>query len=266
MAGYIGDIPAFYDRDLGPVIFDHYAADVARRAAAGSPADVLEIAAGSGVVTRRLRDALAKDAFLTATDISAAMLDVARAKFAPKDKVTFQIADAVALPFANEAFDAVVCQFGFMFFSDKEAAIREAHRTLRRGGRYFLSVWDAARYNPFSRLGLEAATRFFPTDPPRFLDAPVSCAAIDPTKEALIGAGFREIVVSVLPWTHDLEDASAFARGLVFGSPFIDEINARGGVDPEEVVAFLAEALKREYGSSPTRYPMQAILFEARKA
>lgn len=266
MAGYIGDIPVSYDRFLGPVIFDHYAADVARRAAEGAPADVLEIAAGSGVVTRRLRDALGVGASLTAIDISAPMLDVARAKFAPDDKVTFQIADAVTLPFADEAFDAVVCQFGLMFFSDKKAAIREAHRTLRRGGRYFLSVWDSARYNPFSRLGLEAATRFFPSDPPRFLDAPVSCAAIDPTKEALIESGFQEIVVSVLPWTHDLEDASAFARGLVFGSPFIDEINARGGVDAEEVVAYLAEALRRDYGSNPTRYPMQAVLFEARKA
>jgi hypothetical protein len=106
--------------------------------------------------------------------------------------------------------------------------------------------------------------RFFPSNPPRFLELPVSCFEIDPLKEALIRSGFDGIVVSVQRREYDIMDVSAFARGLVF-SPLIEEIRERGDIEPERIVEALAEALTREYGSNPTRYPMQAILFEAEK-
>ena len=210
-----------------------------------------------------MRDALPKDALLTAIDISDSMMDVARTKFLPHEQVTFQIADATVLPFDAEAFDAVVCQFGVMFF-DKEAAFREVHRTLRHGGRYLFSVWDSRRYNPFASLSFEVMKQFFPSNPPQFLELPVSCFEIDPIKETLIRSGFDGIVVSVQRREYDIIDVSAFARGLVF-SPLIEEIRERGEVEPETIVEALAEALTREYGSNPTRYPMQAILFEAEK-
>jgi len=263
MAGYVGDVAIAYDRDLGPVLFEHYAIDIARRATERSIRHMLEIAAGTGIVTRQLRNVLPKDALLTAVDISDSMMDVARAKFLPHEQVTFQVADATALPFENEAFDAVVCQFGVMFF-DKEAAFREAHRMLKHGGRYLFSVWDSRRYNPFASLTFEVLKQFFPSNPPRFLEDPVSSFEIDPVKETLIRSGFERIVVSVQKREYDILDVPAFARGLVF-SPVIEEIRERGGVEPEEIVEVLAEALTREYGSNPTRYPMQAILFEAEK-
>jgi ubiquinone/menaquinone biosynthesis C-methylase UbiE len=263
MAGYVGDVAIPYDRDLGPVLFEHYAAEVARRTTERMVRDVLEIAAGTGIATRKLRDTLPKDALLTAIDISDSMMDVARGKFLPHEQVTFQIADATALPFDDEAFDAAVCQFGVMFF-DKDAAFREVHRTLRRGGNYLFSVWDSRRYNPFASVTFEVMKQFFPSNPPQFLELPVSCFEIDPIKEALIRSGFDGIVVSVQRREYDIMDVSAFARGLVF-SPLIEEIRERGNVEPERIVEALAEALTREYGSNPTRYPMQAILFEAEK-
>jgi SAM-dependent methyltransferase len=263
MAGYIGDVAIAYDRDLGPVLFQPYAIDIARRVTERSARHVLEIAAGTGVVTRQLRDALPGDALLTAIDVSDSMMDVARAKFLPHEQVTFQVADAVALPFEDEAFDTVVCQFGVMFF-DKDAGFSEAHRTLRRGGRYLFSVWDSRRYNPFASLTFEVMKQFFPSNPPRFLEEPVSCFEIDPIKEMLIRSGFDRIVISVQRREYDIMDVEAFARGLVF-SPVIEEIRERGGVEPERIVEALAEALTKEYGSNPTRYPMQAILFEAEK-
>ncbi len=263
MAGYVGDVAIAYDRDLGHVLFEHYAADIARRAAERSVRHVLEIAAGTGIVTRQLRNALSKDALLTAIDISDSMLDVARSKFLPHEQVTFQIADATSLPFDDETFDVAVCQFGVMFF-DKDAAFRQVYRTLRRGGRYLFSVWDSRHYNPFASLTFEVMKQFFPSNPPSFLEDPVSCFEIDPIKETLIRSGFERIVISVQPREHDILDVPAFARGLVF-SPVIEEIRERGGVEPETIVEVLAEALTREYGSNPTRYPMQAILFEAEK-
>jgi hypothetical protein len=138
------------------------------------------------------------------------------------------------------------------------------HRTLKHGGQYLFNVWDSRRYNPFASLTFEALKQFFPSNPPRFLELPVSCFEIDPIKETLIRSGFKRIAISVQPREYDILDVYAFARGLVL-SPVIEEIRERGEVDPERLVEALAEALAREYGSNPTRYPMQAILFEAEK-
>ncbi len=261
-ARFVGDIPRHYDHGLGPVLFDHYARDIAQRAALRAPRAVLEIAAGTGVVTRRLRDVLHPQATLTATDLNAPMLEVAQAKFAPEEQVEFSAADALALPFPDGAFDCLVCQFGLMFFPDREAAHREAWRVLAPNGRYLFSVWDAPRYNPFSRIGLEVAAQFFPDDPPRFLEKPFSCPEIDPTKEALIAAGFSHIAVYVLPNLQAIPDVTAFARGLVFGSPLIEQIRARGGVEPEAIVERLAERFTAAFGS-PAHMPLQAILFDS---
>ena len=263
MAGYVGDVAIPYDQGLGPVLFEHYGADIARRTAERSLRDVLEVAAGTGIVTRKLRNALARNTRLTAIDISDAMLDVARTKFLPHEQVTFQIADATELPFDNEAFDAVICQFGVMFF-DKKTAFREAHRTLRHGGRYLFNVWDSEHYNPFASLSFEVLKQFFPSDTPRFLFDPVSCHAIDPIKEMLIRSGFDRIVISVQRREYNIPDVSAFARGMMF-SPVIFEIREQGCADPERIIEAFAEALIREYGANPTRFPMQAILFEAQK-
>ena len=263
MTGYVDEVVIPYDRDLGPVLFDHYGFDTARRIAEQSPRDLLEIAAGTGIVTRHLRNQLNKHANLTAIDISDSMMDLARTKFLPAEQVTFQNADATALPFDNEAFDAVVCQFGIMFF-DQEIAFREAYRVLKRKGRYLFRVWDSEHYNPFASLSFEVLKQFFPSDTPRFLFDPVSCHQIDPLKERLIDIGFDPIVISIQRHEYDIFDVSAFARALVY-SPVLFEIRDRGGVDPDEIVTVLAEAFKKEYGSNPMRYPMQAILFETEK-
>ncbi len=263
MTGYVDDVVIHYDRDLGPVLFEHYGVDTARRVAEQVPMDVLEIAAGTGIVTRHLRNFLAKDARLTGIDISDSMLDVARQKFQPGECVTFQNADATALPFANETFDAVVCQFGIMFF-DREKGFREVYRTLKPGGRYLFRVWDSERYNPFASVSFEVLKQYFPADTPQFLFDPVSCHQIDPLKEQLIQIGFDPIVISVQRHVYEIADVTAFARALVY-TPVIFEIRDRGGVDPEDIVRELAEAFTKELGTCPMRYPMQAILFETEK-
>ena len=263
MANYVDEVVIPYDRDLGPVLFEHYGADTARRIAELAPKNVLEIAAGTGIVTRHLRNVLAKEACLTATDISDSMMDVARQKFAADEQITFQNVDATALPFDDETFDAVVCQFGVMFF-DRDKGFREVYRTLKPGGRYLFRVWDSEHYNPYCSLTFEVLKQFYPSDTPRFLFDTVSCHQIDPLKEQLIQIGFDPVVISVQRHVYDILDVTAFARALVY-SPVIFEIRDRGGVDPEDIVKQLADAFKREFGSGPTRYPMQAILFETEK-
>jgi SAM-dependent methyltransferase len=262
---FVGNIPDHYDRDLGPIVFVDYADDIARRVAAHGPMRVLETAAGTGIVTRKLRDLLPASVHLTATDLNAPMLEVIRRKVRRGEQVELQPADAGALPFADATFDAVVCQFGVMFFPDKEKSYQEVHRVLVPGGRYVFSVWDSHRYNPFARIAHETAGRFFPADPPQFYSVPFGCSDIDPIKEALIAAGFIGITASVIALEKAIPDAAAFARGLVYGNPLIDQIRQRGGVDPQRVADALTDGLRREFGADPGKMPLQAIVFEVRK-
>jgi ubiquinone/menaquinone biosynthesis C-methylase UbiE len=264
-AAFIGSIPQHYDQGLGPMIFVDYAADIAQRVAAGNPTRVLETAAGTGIVTRKLRDALPAGARLTATDLNPPMLDIARAKFRAGEQVEFQPADAVALPFADGSFDAVVCQFGLMFFPDKAKSYSEVYRVLAPGGRYTFSVWDSHRYNPFGRIAHKVAGGFFPADPPQFYSVPFSCHQIDPVKQSLIEAGFTGINAAVVSLDKEIPDVAHFARAAIYGNPLIDQVRARGGVEPELVVDALVQEYRREFGADPGRMPLQAIFFSATK-
>lgn len=264
-AAFVGSIPDFYDRGLGPVIFNDYASEMARRVAAVAPARILETAAGTGIVTRALRDQLPAASHLTATDLNAPMLEIARGKFRAEEAATLQTADAQALPFADGAFDAMVCQFGIMFYPDKPKSYREARRVLQPGGRYFFSVWDSHRYNGFARVTDALLTRTFAENPPAFYKVPFSCAPIDPIKEALIDAGFTGIEIDVLPIDKAVVDLELFASGLIFGNPLVDQIRTRGGPSPEAVRDELLGNLKQEFGDKSTVIPLQTIFYSAIK-
>jgi SAM-dependent methyltransferase len=263
-ASFIGSIPQFYDQSLGPLIFVDYAEEMARRVAEAKPMQVLETAAGTGIVTRRLRDRLHPGAALTATDLNPPMLEIAKAKFRGGEHVAFQPADALQLPFGDAAFDAVVCQFGIMFYPDRPKSFREVNRVLKPGGRYFFSVWDSHRNNPFGRIAHEVVGRFFPGNPPQFYNVPFSCAAIDPVKEWVLDAGFIDLAISIEQREKTIPDSASFARGAIFGNPVCEQIRERGR-DPEEVVAALLQELRREFGEDPGRMPLQTIFYSARK-
>ncbi len=264
-ADFIGNVPEYYERNLGPVIFSGPAADLARRVVSHKPERVLEIAAGTGLVTRLLRDLLPTGARLTATDINPPMLDVARTKFRPGEQVVLQPADASALPFPDGAFDAVVCQFGVMFFPDKAQSYREVHRVLAPGGRYLFNVWDSHRHNPFGRITHELVQRLFPSDAPQFFRVPFGYHAIDPIKEALIEARLTDITVAVVRQETEVANLAAFAHGLVYGSPLAEQIKARGSIAPDRVLHALIEALRGEIGADPGCTLLQTIVFEAGK-
>lgn len=263
VAGFVGNIPDEYDRGLGPVIFVDYATIMARRAASFSPMRVLETAAGTGIVTRRLRDLLPVGAHVTMTDLNPPMLDIARGKFGSDELVEFRPADATGLPFPDQMFDAVICQFGLMFFPDSNKAHHEVFRVLASDGRYLFSVWDSHRYNPFGRIAQETPADFFPADPPQFYKVPFSCHEIDPIKKALIDTGFTDIRIDVITLEKELTDPEALARGLVYGNPLIEQIRTRGGVDSDQVVAAVIKALRQAFPAGSM--PLQAIFFDARK-
>src|SRR5262249_27725237 len=150
-----GSIPQLYDRYLGPVLFEPYAADLAHRVAAHDAGPVLEMACGTGIVTQQLRAHLAPDVQIVATDLSQPMLDYARTKLTALKDVDWRQADIAALPFVDASFAIVVCQFGLMFVQDKQAAFREARRVLRKDGLFAFNVWDRLSTNPFAHIAHE---------------------------------------------------------------------------------------------------------------
>jgi len=164
-----GSMPEFYDRYLTPLIFEAYADDISARIAALSPRNVLETACGGGVVTRALAPRLSGDARYTVTDLSQAMLDHALSRQVVDDRITWRQADALALPFSDNAFDVVVCQFSVMFFPDKIAGFSEAERVLNANGKFIFSVWDDLGSNEFADVVTRASASAFPDDPPMFL-------------------------------------------------------------------------------------------------
>jgi SAM-dependent methyltransferase len=166
---FAGSIPENYDRYLVPLIFESFAQDIAQRVAALSPSIVLETAAGSGVVTRALTPKLSPDASYVVTDLNQPMLDYAAARQAPDNRISWRKADALALPFEDAAFDLVCCQFGVMFFPDRQSGYREAKRVLKPGGYFLFNVWDRIEENVFANDVTNALAEVFPTDPPRFL-------------------------------------------------------------------------------------------------
>ncbi len=265
-AHFAGAIPEYYDSALGPHLFIDFAADLARRAAATKPGRILETAAGTGIVTRMLRDALPGSARLVASDLNPPMLAVARRKFDAAEKVEFQQADATALPFDDGAFDTIVCQFGVMFFHDKDKGYREAYRVLGRGGCYHFNVWDLFDFNPFARISHDTVGGFFNGDAPAFFTVPFGYHRIDEIKSSLLAAGFTELAVHVRKIEKAITTARQFAEGLVLGNPIIEEIRARGMTDSAAIIAAVTETLQSAFGEDPGRMPLQAIVFSARKS
>src|SRR5881394_2185568 len=197
-AVFTGSIPALYDRYLGPLLFEPYARDLARRLADLREGHVLETAAGTGIVTEALAGRLAPAVALVATDLNQAMVDRAAAKSALK-RAELRQADALKLPFADASFDAVVCQFGVMFFADRVAGYREARRVLKPGGRFVFSVWDSLAHNPIPRCIVDAAAARYPHNPPRFLArTPHGHHDADVIRRELAEAGFDSPVIEVV--------------------------------------------------------------------
>lgn len=258
-------IPRDYDRFLGPFLFEDYAADLARRARLEGARDVLETTCGTGISTEALARGADREARIVATDLSEPMLEVAREKCGGHAGVRFQAADAAALPFEDGSFDRVVSQFGLMFFEDKLAALREARRVLRPGGRLVLSVWDAPAKNPYVEVAQRTIATFFREDPPGFLDVPWGLHDRDVLRQLFVDAGFAEPAIETVSREAELPRARDAAEGLVRGNPTLKDVETRAEAPVADVVDAVAAALGRVFGHAPFRVPMRAVVVSAER-
>ena len=261
---FAGTIPELYDRHLGPVIFEPYAADLARRVAAVQPDGlVLETACGTGILTQQLRTQRSSTAHLVATDLNEPMLAYARTKLGEGTQIEWKQADAAALPFPPASFAAVVCQFGLMFVPDKSAAFREARRVLMESGLLAFNVWDSLEHNPFGRIAHDTIAGFFPADPPTFYQVPFGFHDAEILRQLLAGHGFSQVAIERVTLEAHSPSAHSFAVGLVKGNPVSNAIQERGlPFDP--IVEAVAAALVQVGGNNPFRSTMQALVFTAR--
>lgn len=256
-----GSIPEHYDLGLGPVLFQEHGRELARQVAQKVPANVLELAAGTGILSRHLRDALEPTCHLTVTDIVGPMLDVAKGKFKEcETALLFEVADAQNLPFESETYDMVVCQFGVMLFPDKQASFNEVLRVLRPKGHYVFNIWQSFEENAFAKVTHDTIAGFFENDPPQFWRMPFSYHDKPAVTDALQSAGFVNIQIEPRELHVTVPDFNRFAQGLVFGNPLVHEIRSRDTVEPEVVHLAILESLREEFGSEPSTIRLKSYI------
>lgn len=261
-ANYGGSIPEYYDTCLGPAWFDAFGADLAQRLPAQVAGNVLEIACGTGLVTRRLRENIDPARRLFASDISKAMVDYARNKLVHYEGIEWCEADAARLPFGAGDFSAVVCAFGVMFVPDKRAVFREVRRVLNRGGMFLFNVWDRLEENPASAINAKVVEDLFPGDAEVQFRTPYEMHDPGALQRLLYETGFRDERIEKKRMQVDGVSARQIALGQIRGTPRSLLIEKRG-VSLDDVVEKVAAALASAGGAEPWRGSATALVVEA---
>jgi SAM-dependent methyltransferase len=263
---FAGSVPEVYDRHLVPLIFDPYAADLVRRLRDLQIGSILEVAAGSGVVTRAMATGLPASVSITATDLSQPMIDYAQSAGTSRP-VLWRSADVMHLPFEDASFDAVVCQFGAMFFPDRPAAYAEIARVLRPGGVFLFNVWDAIEHNDFAALVTTAVGNMIPDDPPLFLVRTPYAYFDEATIQADVAAGgfVSPASLEVLETRSRARSAEVPAIAFCQGTPLRNEIEARLPSGLAAATEAAAAAIEARFGTSAVDGKIRALVISATK-
>jgi SAM-dependent methyltransferase len=260
---FAGSIPLIYDTRLVPLIFQSYAEDLGSRLGSKRVSRVLEIAAGTGAVTRVLAAGLPAGVSIVATDLNPTMLERAAAAGTARP-VEWRQADAMQLPFPDGAFDAVVCQFGAMFFPDKPRAFAEVRRVLRAGGVFVFNVWGPLEDNEFTQVVTDALASVFPADPPRFMArTPHGYHDARAIARDLASGGFTA-PPAITTVVHRSRAASARIPALAIcqGTPLRNEIDERDASRLEEATNAATAAVAARFGDGPVDAKMSALVIE----
>ena len=256
---FAGSMPELYDRVLVPVMFEPFAQDLAERLHGMTSGHILEIAAGTGVVTRALTRVLSPEVAITATDLNPAMLDRAKSH-SGLDRVQWQEVDALALPFGDRLFDCILCQFGVMFFPDKQAAFREALRILRPGSRFLFSVWGK-REGSVWEVATNVVGEFLSRDPASLVSPPYNDIAVVRTE--LLAAGFARIAVEEITKLVRASSAREAAVSICHSGLVRAAIEAQMPNRLDEITEAATTAITPRFVAGPIESPLNAPPFTA---
>jgi len=261
---FSGSVPHHYEECLGPMFFEPYALEVAERIK-GLPVHLtLEIACGTGRVTRHLRKAIPATAKLIASDISPDMLAVARKKLQSAD-IQWEIIDAQELPFDDKSFDLLVCCFGFMFLADRAKGFSEAYRVLRPGGTLLLTTWDKLEVNAASFVYRRTAKKYLQDPLPEAYNLPFSLSDDRIISSYFENAGFGKFTIENVRKVCFSSSAREATEGLAHGGSIYNEIMKRNPAWMEEIKSTVEKELSQGFGAAPMRAPMSAIVSTAWK-
>ncbi len=255
---FSGSIPPNYENFLGPLFFEPFALDMAERIRHLQPKALLEVAAGTGRVTKHLPQVLPEGAMIVATDLNPAMVNFAKERLAKHTAIQWDVVDAVSLPYQNKQFDCIVSQFGVMFYSDRRRAYAEAFRVLRPGGAFLFNAWDSLSRNPTARLTDEMLAHFFPTDTPAFYKVPFSYHDVNEIREDLQSVGFEIASMQVLKLAGYAATAENAATGLLEGTPVHTAIVERDATLLPVMKKALTDDLAALFGEKDLSVPLQA--------
>lgn len=261
---FSGSVSQHYEKYLGPMFFEPYAIEISKRVESFSVPYAVELACGTGRVTRHLREVIPVSSKLVASDISGDMLAVAKEKLKGLN-IDWQMIDAQQLPFDDKSIDLVVCCFGFMFVPDKPKAFAEAYRVLRPGGMLLFSTWDKLEYNGASHVYRKIVKGYLEADLPESFNIPFSMNDQDAMKEILQGAGFSKIAMEQVEKKSVCQTAKEAAYGLARGGSLYNEIMKRNPAWIGEIVGKVEKELSEKFGAVPMIAPMRAIISQAWK-
>ena len=255
---------SFYDHFLGPMFFEPYAIEVANRIDPLPVSLALEIAAGTGRVTRHIRKRIAASAKLIASDISEDMLAEAKKKLGHLD-IDWQNIDAQQLPFRDNSIDLVVCCFGYMFVPDRPKAFAEAYRVLRPGGKLLFTTWDKLEHNAVSHTSRLLAEEYLKGPLPESYNLSVSMSDEEVIRPLVEDAGFSKIFIEKVKQFSVCPTAKEAATGLVEGGFVFKEIRQHHSEWINEIKMRLENELTEKFGAAPMIAPISAVISEAWK-
>jgi SAM-dependent methyltransferase len=258
---FVGSIPQIYETLLVPLLFESYAVELASRLQERPPTNLLELAAGTGVATRAIDRVLPETTAITATDLNIGMLDQAQARGTDRE-VIWRQADAMNLPFADNSFDTVICQFGVMFFPEKDRGFAEVRRVLAPGGKYIFLVWDQLKENEVAYSIESALADLFPDDPPRMLSrTPYGYFDHERIKGDISAGGISSLPdFTTVALRSRAESAAIPAMAYCQGTPLRGEIEARDPTGLDAATAAVELAIAQRFGRESLDTKIQAHL------
>jgi ubiquinone/menaquinone biosynthesis C-methylase UbiE len=262
---YTGSMPAFYEQHMVPLHFGWHGKLLAERLADLTVGQILETAAGTGAVTRALAAVLPETVDITATDLNQPMLDLGTA-MPGLGRVRWRQADAQALPFADQTFDAVICQFGVMFFPDRHSAFTEARRVLKPGGHLLFSAWDGLESNSLGHIAHQTVFTLFPMLPQESALVPYVYRDPDTIEAELSRAGFDDIHIETVSGVSHAGSASDAAYAMCQGGVIRGVVETLGSGRLDEATEAVTRAVASRFGDGPIEAPNRALLVTAKRA